>query len=196
MAAPAPEMRIGYIYKLACRDPAVTEIYVGSTCRVPDRRCEHRSRCNNANGKHYNLNVYQYIRANGGWGNFELLVVEQIDYNHKHELLLRERFHLEQLKATLNKVVPGRTIAEYRIDNKEVIRAKEAERYIDNKDAILAQYKIYRDNHKVEAAARDGVKHNCACGGKYTHGNMSKHAKTQKHRDYEAALPAAAAEVE
>ena len=172
MAAPA-EMRIGYIYKLACRDPAVTEIYVGSTCRVPDRRCKHRRRCNNAKDKGYNLNVYQYIRANGGWDNFELLVVEQIDYTHKHELLLRERFHLEQLKATLNKVVPGRQRAEHYIDNREAILAKQAERYINNKEKINA-------------------KHECSCGGKYTHKNMSKHSKTQKHRDYEDALPAAA----
>ena len=184
MAAPA-EMRIGYIYKIACRDPAVTEIYVGSTCRVPDRRCEHRSRCNNANdSKRYNLNVYQYIRANGGWDNFELLVVEQIDYTHKHELMLRERFHLEQLKATLNKVVPGRTYAEYYIDNKDAILAKQADYYIDNKEATLARCKIYRDANREAINA----KHECPCGGRFTHANMSQHTKTQKHRDYEAAL--------
>ncbi len=144
MAAPAA-LRIGFIYKIACRDPAVTEIYVGSTCRVPDRRCQHRSDCNNANRKQYNYNVYQYIRANGGWENWELVVVEQIDYTHKHELLLRERHHLDTLGATLNQRVPGRTIAEYYIAN------------------------------KVETAARWGVKHDCDCGGKYTHNHMRRH---------------------
>jgi hypothetical protein len=156
---------------LACRDPLVTEIYVGSTCRVPDRRCQHRNTCNNASQQNHNLNVYQYIRANGGWNNFELLVIEQIDYTHKHELLLRERHHLEQLKATLNKQVPGRT-----------------------REEILAYHKEYRDANKVEESARRRVKHDCLCGGRYTLGGMSHHAKTQKHINFEAELPVPAVE--
>lgn len=169
-AALAPALRTGYVYKLACLDPAVAEIYVGSTTRVADRRQNHKSRCNNAAGKYYNLVVYQFIRANGGWANWSLLVVEQIEYTLKHQLLLRERHHLEDLGATLNRQVPGAM---------EVGRqAYDAVYHLANRDAILA---------------RNNIKHNCSCGGRYTHINMIQHSRSKRHIAYEAAAAAAVA---
>ncbi len=95
-------MTIGYVYKLVCKDINAKEIYVGSTVNMNQRRRQHKNACNSEKNNTYNLSVYVYIRENGGWGNWESVIVETVEYNEKHELKLRERFHLEELKATLN----------------------------------------------------------------------------------------------
>eukprot|EP01080_Neovahlkampfia_damariscottae_P013297 gene13297-12127_t len=40
-------MNTGYIYKLCCKDPNVTEFYVGSTKNIRRRKCQHKYSCNN-----------------------------------------------------------------------------------------------------------------------------------------------------
>jgi len=51
---------------------------------------------------------------------------------------------------------------------------------INNSDK-LKQY--YLDNaDKIKE--RDGKKHDCICGGKYTHGNIKRHENTKKHQKY------------
>ena len=52
-----------YIYKIACNDTTVTEFYIGSTTNVRVRKNKHKSDCNNENGKHYNLKIYQTIKC-------------------------------------------------------------------------------------------------------------------------------------
>tara|TARA_R110000787_G_scaffold44834_1_gene109693 strand:+ start:466 stop:729 length:264 start_codon:yes stop_codon:yes gene_type:complete len=68
--------------------------------------------------------------------------------------LIEERRLMDELGVTLNNRVPGRSMKEYHQDNKESIN-------------------IYSK-----------VKFNCACGGKYTHANKSKHLKTKKHQNF------------
>ena len=43
--------KIGFIYKIVCKDVAVKEIYVGSTTNLKVRKCAHKSSCNNINSK-------------------------------------------------------------------------------------------------------------------------------------------------
>ena len=102
------------IYKLCCNDAAVTDVYVGSTTNFTKRKCAHKSTCNNINADRYNYYVYQFIRDNGGWDNWSIILVEAYNTTSKRELELRERYWLETLGATLNKRVPTRTEKEYR----------------------------------------------------------------------------------
>jgi predicted GIY-YIG superfamily endonuclease len=69
------------IYKLCCKDPEITEIYVGSTTNFYRRKQKHKSTCNNSNDKGYNLNIYQFIRDNGGWENWQMVEVERYKCN-------------------------------------------------------------------------------------------------------------------
>jgi predicted GIY-YIG superfamily endonuclease len=41
------------IYKICCKDETVTGIYVGHTTNMVKRRCQHKSSCNDENGKSY-----------------------------------------------------------------------------------------------------------------------------------------------
>jgi hypothetical protein len=123
----------GIIYKLACKDVAITDVYVGSTTNFRRRKQGHKSKCCNENDKGHNIYVYTFIRSNGGWGNWDMIQIEEYSCENKRELHARERHWVEQLGAGLNKQTPARTQAEYQKQYRE-----------DNKDKI----KQYNENNK------------------------------------------------
>ena len=107
------------IYRIVCRDLQVTDCYVGSTTNFDQRKASHRYACLDASSAKNNLKVYVAIRNNGGWDNWDVVVVENYPCANKNELHTRERFHMEQLGATLNRKTPTRTLQEYREEHKE-----------------------------------------------------------------------------
>jgi hypothetical protein len=109
------------IYEIVCKDVNITQRYVGSTTNLIKRRYQHKSACNDEKCKQYNQYVYQFIRANGEWENWDIVLIEQvIDCKDKEHLHKRERHYIESLKAELNKRIPLRTLKEYREKNKIV----------------------------------------------------------------------------
>ena len=86
--------KTGIIYKLCCKDVDIKECYVGSTINLRKRKWGHKLRCNNPNGDKYHYPVYQYIRENGGFENWDIIQLETIQFNDRNELHSRERFHL------------------------------------------------------------------------------------------------------
>ena len=143
------------IYKICCKDINIKEIYVGSTANeLRKRKSKHKSDCNNVNSHSYNLNVYKFIRNNGGFSNWDIVEIEKYNCNDKQELHKRERFYIELLGASLNSQIPNRSKKEYDEDNKDKILEKEKKRYEDNKEKILQQHKEYREIHKQEIAEK------------------------------------------
>ena len=65
------------IYKLCCLDINVKDIYVGSTTCMRNRRYAHKFNCNSIKSKKYNGNVYTFIRDNGGWCNWSMIIIEE-----------------------------------------------------------------------------------------------------------------------
>jgi hypothetical protein len=141
-------MQTGYIYKLCCTDIEVKEIYVGSTKNLKNRKCTHKNACNKIGGRAYNVFVYQHIRANGGFQNWDMVLLETVRYDARAEVLARERYWVELLGATLNKVIPGRTKQEYRDAHKEEHRQYDKQYYVDNKEHKEQYQKRYIDEHK------------------------------------------------
>ena len=96
-----PRKQIDYskavIYKLCCNDVNITNIYVGSTTDFTKRKYAHKVSCNNENTKAYQFNVYQYIRNNGGWGNWDMVMIEQYRCHNSLELHTRERYYIDTL---------------------------------------------------------------------------------------------------
>ena len=98
------------IYKLVHKNDQDNEnIYIGSTTNFRGRKYEHRNNCLNEKIKKHNFKIYQFIRENGGWDEWEMIAVENYPCESKRELEIRERFHIETLKAKLNKIIPTRT---------------------------------------------------------------------------------------
>jgi hypothetical protein len=145
-----PRLPIDYtkavIYKIVCCDVSVTETYVGSTTNLRNRRREHKHDCNNPNSKQYNRFVYQFIRDHGGFGNFDVVLVENVTgCSDSPSLHARERYWVESLHAELNKQVPVRTQKEWKKDHPEKISENGKNYYKLNRDKIREyqnQYKI------------------------------------------------------
>lgn len=135
------------IYKICCKNPEIKEIYIGSTANeLRKRKNQHKTDSNNINSKSYNLYVYQFIRDNGGFDNWDIVEVERYCANDKQELHKRERYYIELLGASLNSQIPNRSQKEYEKDNKDKIKEykqedkykeKVKEYYQANKDKIL-----------------------------------------------------------
>jgi len=148
------------IYEIVCKDVNITQRYVGSTTNLIKRRYHHKSNCNNENGKQYNYYVYQFIRENGYFENWDVVLIEQvIDCKDMENLHKRERYYIEEKKAELNKQIPLRTIEEYRKENKkkkkdycESNKYKIAENQRiyckNNRDKVAENHKIYLENNK------------------------------------------------
>ena len=102
------------IYKICCRNVEIKSQYIGSTTNFNRRKSAHKERCNNESSDKYHLNVYQFIRNNGGWTNFCMIEVEKCNKADKHELHKRERYYIETLNSELNVYIPTQTQKEYK----------------------------------------------------------------------------------
>jgi len=103
------------IYKIICKDPNITNTYVGLTIDFKERKRQHTKNCINfKKGK-----LYDFIRDNGGWDNWEMLVVENYSCLTRKEAGLREKYWYENLNANLNKNYPSRDYDKYYDDNRE-----------------------------------------------------------------------------
>jgi hypothetical protein len=172
------------IYKLCCRDLNIKDIYVGSTCNFTKRKSEHKSRCCNENAKDHNFKVYKIIRDNGGFENWDMILVEEYPCENKLQKLQRERYWYEELKSTLNGDVPGRSDKEYREENKQKIAEQKKEYYEENRKKILEQKKEYHGLNKQKILEKRKEKITCDCGSTFTKYTKLRHVRTKKHLDY------------
>ena len=63
------------IYKIVCNDLNVRDKYVGSTTNFTNRKSNHKKCCSNETSRDYNYKVYQMIRLNGGWDNWNMIEI-------------------------------------------------------------------------------------------------------------------------
>lgn len=138
----------GFIYILKNKNDDDNEnIYVGSTNNYIKRMYSHKMNCNNPNSKEYNKKVYQFIRANGGWEEWDMIIVEEYPCNNKEELKMKEDEIMLEVKSKLNDRRAKRTHKEYNEDNKEKIAEQKKEYYKDNKERIVETHKEWREKH-------------------------------------------------
>jgi hypothetical protein len=87
------------IYTIRCRDPTITDFYIGTTTNEVRRYDQHKS----AFTQKYNLPLYNYIRSNNGWENFEMKKLKDFPCNNSQELHAEEERLRLTMGATLNK---------------------------------------------------------------------------------------------
>ena len=177
-----------YFYKLVCNDLNVKHTYVGSTVNFTRRKSAHK--CDSIKPTKIHQKIYSCMAENGGFDNWQMVLLEQRFFETKLEAHRHERWFFEQLnsKFAMNTKYPQRDKAEYRLDNKENIAAYKKDYNEANKDAIAAQKKDYNEANKDAIAARCKVKFNCSCGGRYTRHGLQQHMKTNKHTAYIAQI--------
>jgi hypothetical protein len=146
------------IYKICCKDLLITDIYIGHTTNFIKRKSTHKATCNYSTNKDYNLKVYQFIRENGGWDNWNMIMIEKYPCNNILEATKRERYFFEELKATLNMKTPSRTTPEWNNENRD-----------------------YKNNQQREYNKKSPIII-CECGCELKRTNLSNHIKTKKHQ--------------
>jgi hypothetical protein len=126
------------IYKIVCNDCNVKDLYIGSTTDITKRRSRHKFNCINPNSKVYSLKIYETIRNNGGWDNWNVVVIEYMhDCLNGEEARTRERQWLELLNANLNLRTP--------------IKVKEPRKRVEYKRSTTYQYPEYYKDCKVSS---------------------------------------------
>lgn len=150
------------IYKLCCKNPTVTDIYIGHTTNFTKRKNQHKTSCCNENDKKYNQYVYQFIRQNGGWDNWSMIQIQEHKLQNKREAESTEHYWIEKLSATLNSNKPYAMCKEnpqqYKQDwyeeKKDYILQKAKQHYEENKEQKIKYQKQYAEEHKEEIAEK------------------------------------------
>jgi hypothetical protein len=91
------------IYKIFCKNKNITDIYVGHTTNFIKRKYQHKICCNNLNNK---LKIYDIIRCNGGWNNWDMIEIASYNCKDHTEARIKEQNHYDELKASLNSIPP------------------------------------------------------------------------------------------
>ena len=105
-----PRIAVNYnnviFYKIVCLDLDIKECYVGHTTNFTNRKSEHKRTSLNEKHKSHTVYLYRYIREHGGWGNWDMVMIEQCKCDNRLEALKKERDYMELLKASLNSLKP------------------------------------------------------------------------------------------
>lgn len=136
----------GKIYRIVCN--ITGRQYIGSTTQsLPKRLHEHKRKYKLfLEGKVQFITSFSVLENN----NVDIILVESCPCKSKEELHRRERLFIETMDC-VNKIIPLRTDAEYKRDNKEMIK----------------EY--------------DSTKIKCGCGKTIQRNSLSRHRRFNKH---------------
>ena len=156
--------RKGKIYII--RSDQTDEIYIGSTVM----KLEKRLRKHESNFREFNNGTYNYVTSFEllKHNNYKIELLEAYPCVSKKKLRRREGHYIKTIEC-VNKVIPGRTKAEYRIDNKAQTDQYNADYYQKHKDHIKSKH-------------REIII--CECGSIHTHVGTARHKRTIKHNQY------------
>lgn len=143
--------QLGKIYRIVCDTTGL--VYYGSTCDTLGRRlAKHRYQYKvflENNKDHHTTSIA--VLEND---NYKIVLVEHVSCGSKEELLMRERFYIEN-NICVNRKVPGRTNQEYRAENIEELRRKERESHHKNKEERNIQsknhYALNKEDRKIKS---------------------------------------------
>ena len=98
------------IYKIICNDKTINDLYVGHTTNFTKSKYQHKYACTNLNNK---LKIYNTIRQNGGWDNWNMTEISIYNCKNKTEARIKEQHHYDELKSNLNMYPPFQEIKHF-----------------------------------------------------------------------------------
>ena len=100
-----PKNEIDYsntiIYKLVCKDNTINDVYVGHTTNFIKRKYHHKACCMNLNKK---LKIYDIIRNNGGWNNWDMVLIATYNCKNAKEARSKEQYHNEYINLQTKQI--------------------------------------------------------------------------------------------
>jgi group I intron endonuclease len=141
----------GKIYRLV--NSVDNEFYVGSTCLDLAKRFYYHK---NTAKKQVERRVYKHLNEIG-FENMSIVLIEEYPCENKMQLERRERHWIDELKPTLNKYIPTRTIQEWYAENAEKERERKAKYKADNAEKERERLAKYRGENRdvINARARE-----------------------------------------
>jgi hypothetical protein len=188
------------IYKITCKNKDITDVYVGHTTNFVQRKHAHKQGCINNKSANHNCKLYEVIRANGGWANWHMEIINFFNCADHYAARKKEQEYFIELKATLNSIepFPKSKVKINTIDNETAIKEIIIHEKIDSKYSCQKchyntcnkkDFRKHEDTikHKQlsnlsESYLKNPIKeYQCKCGKKYKHGStLSTHKKTCK----------------
>ena len=185
-----PNYQKGKIYKIICDETNLT--YYGSTVQPLSKRFhQHKEKYNNCNTKLMK--------------NMKIFLVENYPCNSIEELLMRERYYIENNECC-NRMTPLRTDKEYYADNRQELLKKKKQYHIEHRDERNKYCKEWYEKNKVlkgrpplkteeekrkyrnewysKQVERYKEKFTCECGSTYRKLAKSRHEKSKKHINF------------
>jgi hypothetical protein len=93
-----PKIAVDYsntiIYKIYCKDENVKDVHVGHTTNFSKRKWKHKNNVMNPNAS--NLKIYNIIRANGGWSNWNMVEIAKYNCLNATEAKMKEMEHSQE----------------------------------------------------------------------------------------------------
>ena len=178
------------IYKIYCKDENIKDFYIGSSKDLYDRMRVHKSMCYNENVSGYSLKIYEFIRENGDWENFNVEIVEYYPCKNEKELKQREQYYIKKYEPTLNCFNAYIAQEEKKERKKEIDRKyKQSEKGKElqkRKDA--KKYEKFKNNPELYEEYRQKKREwgkqpkFCeVCNRTVTNDGWSRHTKTKIH---------------
>jgi len=123
------------VYKIYCLDSEIKDFYIGSSKKFKSRKLNHKSVCNNPNNNRHNFKLYKFIKANGGFQNFDFEILLETEFD---DIKSFEQEYIKELKPTLNCIKAfGFDSKDYYKNNKQKIKNY----YEKNKEKIIKKKK-------------------------------------------------------
>jgi hypothetical protein len=170
-------------YKIIPKNNDINYCYVGHTTNFTNRNQQHKKHVKNENYNKSHYKLYQTIRQNGGWDEWEMIEIEKLNCETKLKARIREQELIEQHNANLNslkayiseeqrKELKKQITQKYREENKELLKEQTKKYKEEHKDIIAEQMKKYRAEHKQEIDEKTK---------EYREKNKEKHQQWQKN---------------
>ena len=164
------------------------DIYIGSTkksigVRLKEHECNYRQHFDD---KAISLSSYDVLDK----GNYKIKLINESEYDslkqlRKHEGNMMKIYMKDAKYNVVNKVIAGRTMHEYYIDNAEKIKQRVKEYASNNIDEIKIRGQNYRAKNADKIKTHKNNKSQCDCGGSYSNGHKQRHMRTTKHMQYQ-----------
>jgi len=147
------------MYKIAPKNHELKYCYIGHTTNFITRMRHHKEQAINENYNKSHFKLYQVIRQNGGWNEWEMVNLEEIYGKTKLEARMREQELIDEHGANLNslkayiseeqrKELKKQITEKYREENKELLKEQTKKYKQDHKEIIAEQMKKYRAENK------------------------------------------------
>ena len=169
------------IYKIT--DIDYNKCYIGSTCEDLSQRMA-RHRYNYHNAKEWNtVTTANHLFDEYGMENCKIELIEYYPCENREELLRREGLHIKN-NDCINRCVAGRTINEWKEDNKEHCQLMRKTYSENNKEQINQKSHQHYQSKKETINEKKKELIECSCGSVVRKSDIRRHEKTKKHQDF------------